>query len=186
MALTKCPECGNEISDKAMQCPICGYPMAIKAVQQQAVNQIISTKQEVLYDQKLRIEHRFRIVGIIFITCFVFGLFMPVYTSRLGSLSIFDMMKDMGNMTEEAKVWVYLLYICVGFLPILSGFVFFIVKRYQNAFGFNVYATIASVYLFAGAFMYKNSLYRPAFGTFFILFSAIGITICCFNLKKTS
>ena len=186
MALTKCPECGNEISDKAMQCPICGYPMAIKAVQQQAVNQIIATKQEVLYDQKLRIEQRFRIAGIIFITCFVVGLFMPVYTSGWGSLFIFDMIKEAGKDMGDTKVWVYLLIICSVFLPIISGFVFFIVKRYKNAFGFNVYATIASVYLIVGASMYKNSLYRPAFGSFFILLNAIGITVCCFNLKKTS
>jgi len=25
MALLPCPECGNEISDKAMMCPVCGY-----------------------------------------------------------------------------------------------------------------------------------------------------------------
>lgn len=25
MALIPCPECGNEISDKALMCPICGY-----------------------------------------------------------------------------------------------------------------------------------------------------------------
>ena len=27
MALIKCPECGREISDKAVSCPGCGYPM---------------------------------------------------------------------------------------------------------------------------------------------------------------
>ena len=27
MALIKCPECGNEISDKAQQCIHCGYPI---------------------------------------------------------------------------------------------------------------------------------------------------------------
>lgn len=30
MALILCPECGREISDKAISCPSCGYPMAIK------------------------------------------------------------------------------------------------------------------------------------------------------------
>lgn len=28
MALIKCPECGREISDKAVSCPGCGYPIA--------------------------------------------------------------------------------------------------------------------------------------------------------------
>lgn len=29
MALIKCPECGKEISDKAVSCPNCGYPLEI-------------------------------------------------------------------------------------------------------------------------------------------------------------
>lgn len=28
MGLIKCPECGNEISDKAQSCPKCGYPLS--------------------------------------------------------------------------------------------------------------------------------------------------------------
>lgn len=28
MALIRCPECGNVVSDKAVQCPKCGYPMS--------------------------------------------------------------------------------------------------------------------------------------------------------------
>ena len=28
MALIKCPECGNTVSDKAMSCPQCGCPIA--------------------------------------------------------------------------------------------------------------------------------------------------------------
>ena len=27
MALIKCPECGKEMSDKAIRCPSCGYPI---------------------------------------------------------------------------------------------------------------------------------------------------------------
>ena len=27
MALIKCPECGNQISDKAESCPKCGYEL---------------------------------------------------------------------------------------------------------------------------------------------------------------
>lgn len=28
MALIKCPECGKEVSDRAVSCPVCGYPIA--------------------------------------------------------------------------------------------------------------------------------------------------------------
>lgn len=27
MALMKCPECGLQVSDKALSCPHCGYPL---------------------------------------------------------------------------------------------------------------------------------------------------------------
>ena len=27
MSLIKCPECGKEISNKAISCPMCGYPI---------------------------------------------------------------------------------------------------------------------------------------------------------------
>lgn len=33
MALTKCPECSHEVSDKAINCPKCGYPLQPAASQ---------------------------------------------------------------------------------------------------------------------------------------------------------
>ena len=30
MALIKCPECGQDVSDKAIQCIHCGYPLNIQ------------------------------------------------------------------------------------------------------------------------------------------------------------
>lgn len=32
MALIKCPECGQQISDKAKVCPYCGHPIAYENV----------------------------------------------------------------------------------------------------------------------------------------------------------
>ena len=33
MALVNCPECNNEVSNKAMACPKCGYPLSsVKSV----------------------------------------------------------------------------------------------------------------------------------------------------------
>lgn len=32
MALVKCPECGNEVSGKALACPRCGNPRSVKSV----------------------------------------------------------------------------------------------------------------------------------------------------------
>lgn len=36
MALIKCPECGKEISDKAIRCPGCGYPVERDSDEKQA------------------------------------------------------------------------------------------------------------------------------------------------------
>ena len=35
MALTKCPECGQEISDTAKSCPHCGYKIKNASEEQQ-------------------------------------------------------------------------------------------------------------------------------------------------------
>lgn len=42
MALTKCPECGNTISDKEITCPHCGY--VVRMTQQQAIQPQIEEK----------------------------------------------------------------------------------------------------------------------------------------------
>lgn len=37
MAITKCPECGKEVSDKAQSCPNCGYPISQNTTDQQEI-----------------------------------------------------------------------------------------------------------------------------------------------------
>ncbi|SFQ04757.1 tRNA(Ser,Leu) C12 N-acetylase TAN1, contains THUMP domain [Butyrivibrio proteoclasticus] len=46
MSLTKCPECGNEVSDKAVACPKCGCPLhsAFDATTTQNVNNVKQTE----------------------------------------------------------------------------------------------------------------------------------------------
>ena len=41
MALIKCPECGNQVSDKAIECPNCGYPIGG-----------VETAQEQMYEEE--------------------------------------------------------------------------------------------------------------------------------------
>lgn len=45
MALIKCPECGGEISDKAVQCPHCGYEMTV-LMNEPIENNIPNKKQQ--------------------------------------------------------------------------------------------------------------------------------------------
>lgn len=58
MALIKCPECGQEVSDKAVQCPRCAYPIAtnysdgtvrirLESIQYNAYTQRVTAKQRV-------------------------------------------------------------------------------------------------------------------------------------------
>ena len=39
MALIKCPECGKEISDRAVSCPHCGYPIKSLSREKESVNE---------------------------------------------------------------------------------------------------------------------------------------------------
>lgn len=66
MALVKCPECGNEISDKAKTCPACGWSnsaiSARKKVNRWSVITIILAVFDILYsitiDQGALFNHR--------------------------------------------------------------------------------------------------------------------------------
>ena len=40
MALIKCPECGKEISDKAVSCPHCGFPISKEEVKD--INEMVN------------------------------------------------------------------------------------------------------------------------------------------------
>ena len=51
MALIKCPECGGEISDKAMNCPKCGCP--ISTTNNVNVTFMTPQKQESAQDEKV-------------------------------------------------------------------------------------------------------------------------------------
>ena len=45
MALIKCPECGNSISDKAEKCPHCGLPAKFFAAQERGKNEALDYSQ---------------------------------------------------------------------------------------------------------------------------------------------
>ena len=66
MALIKCPECGYEVSDKAISCPKCGYP--INKVEIETEEQRVS----------VRAKHKGRSFltfgGILFVVSMIFGI----------------------------------------------------------------------------------------------------------------
>lgn len=68
MALVKCPECGQTVSDKAEKCPKCGYPMV------QAEKQVDATPEEVTPKQvavKRKKKPLIFLVGVVFVVAAV-------------------------------------------------------------------------------------------------------------------
>ena len=49
MALVKCPECGNEVSDRAVSCPKCGYPLEKKSSQSCEHNSATENNGDAVY-----------------------------------------------------------------------------------------------------------------------------------------
>ena len=48
MAMIKCPECGNEISDKAKACPICGCPIKTEKLKRNLPKKVIAIMSVVI------------------------------------------------------------------------------------------------------------------------------------------
>lgn len=70
MSLIKCPECGNEISEKATVCPNCGFP--ISNVNKEQINQSTDIH---LNKKKNKVAFR---IGMVILALFVFGLVVGI------------------------------------------------------------------------------------------------------------
>lgn len=55
MALIQCPECGKDISDKAVSCPNCGYPLSS--------DELLKTGDPKFTDEKGTLKRHFVIIG---------------------------------------------------------------------------------------------------------------------------
>ena len=71
MALVKCPECGNDVSDTARTCPHCGYNLRIK-----------NTEQKPRRKKKWL---PFVIIGGVLLTILIFGVPLIYLISYLAS-----------------------------------------------------------------------------------------------------
>ena len=106
MALIKCPECGNEISDKAYSCPKCGCPIKQE--------KIIIVKKD--YKGKAR---AFTIAGImIFVISFIVA--SATYDKRLSLAAAYVTGKrnlyPVYNALLEATFWISLGIIGIGII----------------------------------------------------------------------
>ena len=82
MALTKCPECQSEVSDKALTCPRCGFPLRKVASSESDVNKIVEKKiQTIQLTSK-----KWKRMKLIFVPMLIFGSF--IFLSNLFALSL--------------------------------------------------------------------------------------------------
>ena len=74
MALIKCPECGKEVSDKALSCPKCGCP----------INVIVTETEQERINVRRKNKGKICLIfgGILFLVSIVFSI--SVYETTLG------------------------------------------------------------------------------------------------------
>ena len=88
MALIKCPECGTEVSDKAVACPKCAHPIvegSAEQVQTVKVQPIKKTAKK--YKVKLLIGVFLMVLGFLLIVSSIMGQQFNVVTAILGGLA---------------------------------------------------------------------------------------------------
>lgn len=106
MALIKCPNCGHEISDKAIQCPKC------KAYQDEKIKKKYSNenlKEKLNLKEIIHNEDKFRILAIVVLLIFIIVL---IFIAFSGSKSTVDTSKkkhvgyvdEQLEMTDEEKI----------------------------------------------------------------------------------
>ena len=100
MALTTCPECGNQVSDTASSCPSCGAPLGAARREAQAAGTQIITTQDTA--------KRFKLQQLLSVGAIILGLIL-VFSS--------------GDNPEESSAPAF------GVLFILGGFVWYVVTR---------------------------------------------------------
>ena len=119
MALIKCPECGKEISDKALKCPQCGYPLKGDDIADNITSGVNTQKgsdsKNILIKIKESIHRVFRIilsdskkrlVGIIIIAIALIGIIFSVIGNVIGNrLSVEDISIDKWRLTSSGTYY---------------------------------------------------------------------------------
>jgi uncharacterized membrane protein YvbJ len=98
MAMTKCPECGTEVSDKAEKCPKCAYPIS---------GQSSAEKVQIIEQTSKRLKKQM----IFAILAMILGLIIAISSSTNNSTggSVFGMLLIITGIiwviTVKIKIW---------------------------------------------------------------------------------
>jgi len=130
MALIYCPECGKQISDKAVRCPNCGRDMTqggeVQQVQQQThqpMNQYGQQPMNQYGQQQMPPCPKTYLVESILVTifcCVVFGVLAIVKAAKVSSAYSAGNYDEALEASEAAKKWVTWGFICGIIVCILA------------------------------------------------------------------
>jgi uncharacterized OB-fold protein len=81
MALIKCPECGNQVSNTAATCPHCGAPVAAAAIEAKHAGAPLTTVQETSKKLKIQI-----IIASVFFWVGVVWIFVEIRDNKPATL----------------------------------------------------------------------------------------------------
>lgn len=124
MALIKCPECGADVSDKAMSCPKCGYPINKIEIETEDDRVIIRGKNK---------GRTFLIFGgILFFVSMIFGT-----STSSTELGLRAKKLTRGLYGSEAFKWLILCYVpeillWASIILVIVGIIFVVMNRKKN------------------------------------------------------
>ena len=109
MAMIKCPECGNQVSDKAKACIHCGCPISIetrKKVKKKEWNELTTEERQSVMSYRRKIG-QFPVVSIIIIV-FAFLFFILSDMSLFLIVIYFTILFVVGIIvSSKNKAWYY-------------------------------------------------------------------------------
>lgn len=119
MALIKCPECGTEISDKAISCPKCGCP----------INKVETEQDRVNVRGKNKGKNFLTFGGILFFISMVFGI-----STSNAELALRAKKLTSGLYGSEAFQWLFLRYapnllLWISIILVATGIIFLITSK---------------------------------------------------------
>lgn len=120
MALIKCPECGKEISDKAINCPNCGFPINLVEVE--------TEQDRIIVRGKNRGKNFLIFGGILFLVSMVFyigtsnvelGLRAKKLTVGLYGSEVFEWL--FLRYTPDLLLWVSIILVVIGMIFLVTS-----------------------------------------------------------------
>ena len=101
MALIKCTECGNEVSDKATSCPKCGAPIAGLS---------IGTSTQTIEQTSKKLKAQYAIAGVLFFIGLVWLIFGAMYAAQTNqSMSLIPIILLVGStvwaIVTKIRIW---------------------------------------------------------------------------------